>query len=121
MNALRRILGARSLSWILVLAASAGALPGAPSWLGTRSASAGTEEFSTFDVMAQEEDDESLLDHFMSRRPREWRDEWERAPQAILPDALTGLSLEAGCDPLVIDQVVVAVQQQRRRDKGRAT
>jgi hypothetical protein len=43
----------------------------------------GTEEFSTFDVAGQEEDDESLLDHFMTRPPRDWRDEWERAPQAI--------------------------------------
>lgn len=50
---------------------------------GARIASAGTEEFSTFDVLSQEEDDESLLDHFMTRSPRAWRDEWERAPQAI--------------------------------------
>lgn len=46
-------------------------------------AAASTEEFSTFDVARQEEDDESLLDHFLTRSPRTWRDEWERAPQAI--------------------------------------
>ena len=51
--------------------------------LGARPALAGTEEFSTFDVEAQEEDDESLLDHYLTRSPRVWRDEWERAPQAI--------------------------------------
>lgn len=44
---------------------------------------AATEEFSTFDVARQEEDDESLLDHYLTRSPRGWRDEWERAPQAI--------------------------------------
>lgn len=46
-------------------------------------ARASTEEFSTFDVLSQEEDDESLLDHFVTRQPRWWRDEWERAPLAI--------------------------------------
>jgi hypothetical protein len=44
---------------------------------------AGTEEFSTFDLEAQEEDDESLLDHLLTRPPLLWRDEWERAPQAL--------------------------------------
>ena len=48
-----------------------------------RAAVAGTEEFSTFSAEAQEEDDESLLDHLLTRTPRAWRDEWERAPQAI--------------------------------------
>jgi hypothetical protein len=53
-------------------------------WLGSAApAAAGTEEFSTFSVEAQEEDDESLLDHLLTRPPRAWRDEWERAPQAI--------------------------------------
>jgi hypothetical protein len=46
-------------------------------------AHAGTEEFSTFSPEAQEEDDESLLDHYLLRMPRAWHDEWERAPQAI--------------------------------------
>jgi len=44
---------------------------------------AGTEEFSTFGVESQEEDDESLLDRFQMRSPREWRAEWERSPQAF--------------------------------------
>ena len=46
-------------------------------------ARAGTEEFSTFHTVSQEEDDESLLDHVLGRPPRMWRDEWERAPQGI--------------------------------------
>jgi len=44
---------------------------------------AGSEEFSTFDVVRQEDDDESLLDHLLTRPPRAWREEWERAPQAL--------------------------------------
>ena len=44
---------------------------------------AGTEEFSTFDVDRQEEDDESLIDHVLTRAPRAWRDAWERAPLAF--------------------------------------
>ena len=48
-----------------------------------RPSTAGTEEWSTFDPQAQEEDDESILDHFLTRTPREWRDEWERSPQAF--------------------------------------
>ena len=46
-------------------------------------ASAATEEFSTFHVAAQEEDDESLLDHVLTRAPRAWRAEWERASMAL--------------------------------------
>ncbi len=46
-------------------------------------ARAGTEEFSTFSVEAQEEDDESLLDHILTRTPRGWAEEWERAPLAL--------------------------------------
>ena len=57
--------------------------------LGTRGARAGTEEFSTFDVEQQEEDDESLLDHLLSRPPRAWRAEWEHAAQ--------GFRTEQGC------------------------
>jgi len=68
---------------MLVLAAFGGVMPAPLVGPGPRPAMAGTEEFSTFDVVSQEEDDESLLDHFMTRLPREWRDEWERAPQAI--------------------------------------
>jgi hypothetical protein len=46
-------------------------------------ARASTEEFSSFDVERPEEDDESVLDHLLARPPVEWRDEWERAPQAF--------------------------------------
>lgn len=46
-------------------------------------ARAGTEEFSTFDVEQQEEDDEMLLDRVLQRAPHGWRAEWERAPQAF--------------------------------------
>jgi hypothetical protein len=48
-----------------------------------RLARAGTEEFSTFDVATQEEDDESLLDRVLTRSPHAWRDEWEHAPLAL--------------------------------------
>jgi hypothetical protein len=48
-----------------------------------RTAHAGLEEFSTFSVERQERDDESLLDHLLTRTPRAWRDEWERAPLAL--------------------------------------
>lgn len=48
-----------------------------------RAARASTEEFSTFDVARPEEDDESLLDHWLTRTPRDWQGEWERAPKAI--------------------------------------
>ena len=44
---------------------------------------AGVEEFSTFSVEAQENDDESLLDHMLARTPLAWRDEWERSPLAL--------------------------------------
>jgi hypothetical protein len=46
-------------------------------------AHAGTEEFSTFSVEAEEQDDESLIDHILTRTPRAWEREWERAPQAL--------------------------------------
>jgi hypothetical protein len=52
-------------------------------FLAAAPARAGTEEFSTFDVALQEEDDESVLDHVLTRPPRAWRDEWEHAPQAL--------------------------------------
>ena len=48
-----------------------------------RSAWAGTEEWSTFDVFAQEEDDESVIDHVLTRPPEAWRDEWERSTRAF--------------------------------------
>lgn len=65
-------------TWLLVGLAALGAVA-----VLVRPLSAGTEEFSTFDVEAPEEDDESLLDHFMTRMPHAWRDEWEHSPQAI--------------------------------------
>lgn len=46
-------------------------------------ARAGVEEFSTFGVETQERDDESYLDHILTRVPPAWRDEWERAPLAL--------------------------------------
>lgn len=46
-------------------------------------ARAGSEEWSTFEVESQEEDDESILDHMLTATPRQWREAWERAPQAF--------------------------------------
>ena len=46
-------------------------------------AGASSEEFSTFDVVRAEDDDESVIDHVLTRAPIEWRDEWEHAPQAF--------------------------------------
>jgi hypothetical protein len=51
--------------------------------LSAAPARAGTEEFSTFSVEAQDEDDESLIDHMLTRTPRAWALEWERSPQAL--------------------------------------
>jgi hypothetical protein len=48
-----------------------------------RSARGGTEEWSTFDVFTQEEDDESLIDHMLARPPDLWRDEWDRSTRAF--------------------------------------
>jgi hypothetical protein len=61
----------------------AAALCAAAVFLLAAPARAGTEEFSTFHVSSQEEDDESLLDHVLTRHPRQWRDEWEHAPMAL--------------------------------------
>jgi hypothetical protein len=54
----------------------------APAILATLAppALASVEEFSTFSIAPQEQDDESLLDHFLTRMPRAWRDEWARSP-----------------------------------------
>ncbi len=52
-------------------------------------ARADTEEFSTFDVMRAQEDDESFIDHLLMQPPLEWRDAWARAPQ--------GFRTEQGC------------------------
>lgn len=67
-------LRARRLAAVLALALIAGA---------HRPAAASLEQFSTLDVAREEEDDESLLDHFLARPPREWRDEWERSANAF--------------------------------------
>lgn len=44
---------------------------------------ASTEEFSTFDVVRQEDDDESVIDHVLTRYPADWRDEWESSPNTF--------------------------------------
>jgi len=46
-------------------------------------ARAGTEEFSTFSVYDQQIDDESLLDHVLTRAPNDWRESRERSLQSI--------------------------------------
>jgi len=46
-------------------------------------ARASIEEFSTFSVEEQEKDDESLLDHILTRTPEAWRGEWEHAALAL--------------------------------------
>jgi len=46
-------------------------------------ARASVEEFSTFAIAPQERDDESVLDHFLTRMPRAWRDEWQRTPGGL--------------------------------------
>ena len=51
--------------------------------IAAATARAGTEEFSTFSAEAQEEDDESLIDHMLTRIPRAWDGEWESAPLAL--------------------------------------
>jgi hypothetical protein len=48
-----------------------------------RRAHATLEEFSTFDVEVQEEDNKTILDHLLARNPVQWRDEWERSAQAF--------------------------------------
>jgi hypothetical protein len=50
---------------------------------GATRAVASTEEFSTFSVVNQELDDESLIDHFLSRPNFQWQDEWDRSPQVL--------------------------------------
>ncbi len=46
-------------------------------------ARAGTEEFSTFSVVNLESDDDSFLDHLLTRTPLAWQQEWARATQGI--------------------------------------
>lgn len=40
-------------------------------------ARASMEQFASFDVFADERDDENVLDHFLARPLDDWRDEWE--------------------------------------------
>ena len=65
------------------LACRALALASLLALLVPRAALATAEEFSTFSVEREEEDDESALDHLLTRTPREWREAWERAPLAF--------------------------------------
>ena len=46
-------------------------------------ARASYEEFSTLDVMREEEDDENLLDHVLVAPPRDWEREWELATRGF--------------------------------------
>jgi hypothetical protein len=69
---------ARALPLAIALLVTAFALA-----LISRTAHANAEEFSTFSAERQEEDDESALDHLLAREPRDWREEWERSPQAL--------------------------------------
>jgi hypothetical protein len=71
-----RRLAARTLASALAFVFALAALP-------PRAAHSNAEQFSTFSAERQEEDDESALDHLLAREPRAWREEWERAPQAL--------------------------------------
>lgn len=64
-----------ALALLAALATGPAALPTA--------ARGSTEEFSSFDVVRPEEDDESALDHLLARPPDAWREEWERSPLAF--------------------------------------
>lgn len=46
-------------------------------------AHASYEEFDTFDVARQEEDDENLLDHVLVASPEDWLDDWNTSPRAF--------------------------------------
>ena len=50
---------------------------------GVRPSHASYEEFQTFDVGRQEEDDENLLDHVLVMSPEDWLDEWRTSPRAF--------------------------------------
>jgi hypothetical protein len=49
-------------------------------------AHASVEEFSTFDVLRMDADDESFLDRYLARPPAEWRTEWEGATGGVRAD-----------------------------------
>ena len=63
------------LSWLLLACAC--------SVLVATRARASYEEFSTFDVGREEEDDENLLDHVLVQPPTDWRAEWRAAKGAF--------------------------------------
>jgi len=72
---------ARRLIWATARAAGLVLMPTLTlTLIAPTPAPAGTEEFSTFHAETQEEDDESVIDHLLTRPPLEWRDEWARAP-----------------------------------------
>ncbi len=68
----------RASALIVLLVAALTALA-----LTSRRAHAYAEQFSSFEVEAQDQDDETAMDHMMARLPIQWRDEWERSPQAF--------------------------------------
>jgi len=74
--------------------------------LVARPACAAVEEFSSFDAAAMEVDDENFLDHYVSRMPASWQDEWDRAP--------TAFRTSEGC-------LTAATWHQWNELKGRAT
>jgi hypothetical protein len=51
--------------------------------LAARTAHATVEEFSTFGVATIESDDENFFDHWLTRVPTRWRDEFESTPNAF--------------------------------------
>ncbi len=61
---------------LLLLAALAAAVP----------ARASIEQFSTFDVLAPEVDDENAIDYLLMRPTDNWRDEWDTSPAALRTD-----------------------------------
>jgi hypothetical protein len=73
-------------------------------------ARAGTEQFSTFSVEEQERDDESLIDHLLTRTPVAWDEEWARSAQ--------GFRTEQGC--LTAGQWFTAIQLKTRAAMGRS-
>jgi hypothetical protein len=54
--------------------------------LAARPVAASVEQFSSFDVLAPEVDDESVIDRLLSRAPREWEASWDSAATALRAD-----------------------------------
>ncbi|HUK62586.1 MAG TPA: hypothetical protein VLV15_04605 [Dongiaceae bacterium] len=64
--------------------------PGCAGWIALLAlpvaiscAHASAEEFSTFSAIAQEEDDESTIDHMLARAPASWQPDWARSVNAL--------------------------------------